>query len=35
MDLDAIVHGIDAEISSLEKVRALLTGHWTGRTMVD
>jgi hypothetical protein len=29
MDLDAIVQDIDAEISRLEKVRALLTGHTT------
>jgi hypothetical protein len=27
MDLDAIVQDIDAEISRLEKVRALLIGH--------
>jgi hypothetical protein len=27
MDLDAIVQDIDAEISRLEKARALLTGH--------
>jgi hypothetical protein len=27
MDLDAIVQDIDAEISRLEKVRALLTDH--------
>jgi hypothetical protein len=27
MDLEAIVQDIDAEISRLEKVRALLTGH--------
>ena len=27
MDLKAIVQDIDAEISRLEKVRALLTGH--------
>jgi hypothetical protein len=27
MDLDAIVQGFDAEISRLEKARALLTGH--------
>ena len=27
MDLDAIVQSIDAEISRLERVRALLTGH--------
>jgi hypothetical protein len=27
MDFDAIVHVIDAEISRLEKVRALLAGH--------
>jgi hypothetical protein len=27
MDLDAIVQEIDAEISRLEKARALLTGH--------
>lgn len=27
LDLDAIVQDIDAEVSRLEKVRALLTGH--------
>jgi hypothetical protein len=27
MDLDAIVQSLDAEISRLEKVRALLIGH--------
>jgi hypothetical protein len=27
MNLNAIVHDIDAEISRLEKARALLTGH--------
>ena len=27
MDLDAIAQNIDAEISRLKKVRALLTGH--------
>jgi hypothetical protein len=27
MDLDAIVESIDAEISRMEKARALLTGH--------
>jgi hypothetical protein len=27
MNLDAIVQNIDAEISHLEKARALLTGH--------
>jgi hypothetical protein len=30
MDLDAIVQDIDAEISRLEKARALLTGHTAG-----
>jgi hypothetical protein len=27
MDLDAIVQSLDAEISRLEKIRALLAGH--------
>ena len=27
MDLDAIVQDVDAEVSRLEKARALLTGH--------